>query len=182
MPWNVAAAITRIAPLRKSANISATVESMTEKPTASCRLFDVVAVLPRLHDRRVQVQVVRHDRRAEDADRDVEHVGIADDLGARQQPLHDAGQVGPGEPQLDRERPGDARRSAGRQSLRRSGTGSAAGQRTSSTSADVRHTPHIIGRPNSRFSAIAAPITSARSHAAIAISQSSQRTIVVLRE
>ena len=40
----------------------------------------VVAVLPRLHDRRVQVQVVRHDRRAENADRDVEHVGIANDL------------------------------------------------------------------------------------------------------
>ena len=38
VPWNVAAAITRIAPLRNSANISATVESSTEKPTASRRL------------------------------------------------------------------------------------------------------------------------------------------------
>ena len=33
-----------------------------------------VAVLPRLHDRRVQVEVVRHHRRAEDADGDVEHL------------------------------------------------------------------------------------------------------------
>ena len=31
--------MTRIAPLRKSADISATVESMTEKPTASFLLF-----------------------------------------------------------------------------------------------------------------------------------------------
>ena len=39
-----------------------------------------VEVLARLHDRRVQIQVVRHHRRAQDADRDVEHLGIAQDL------------------------------------------------------------------------------------------------------
>ena len=42
-----------------------------------------VAVLARLHDRGVQVEVVRHHRRAEDADRDVEHVRVAQDLGVR---------------------------------------------------------------------------------------------------
>ncbi len=35
---------------------------------------DRVAVLARLHDRGMQIQIVRHHRRAEDADRDVEHV------------------------------------------------------------------------------------------------------------
>ena len=77
VPWNVAAAITRIAPLRNSADISATVESMVAKPTASRRLATSSPILARLDDRRVQVQVVRHHRRAEDADGDVEHVGIA---------------------------------------------------------------------------------------------------------
>ena len=47
-----------------------------------------------------------------------------------------------------------------------------------STSSAVRQTPQISGRPNSRLSAIAAPITSARSHAAIAISHRIQRTMV----
>ena len=42
----------------------------------------------------------------------------------------------------------------------------------------MRQTPQISGRPNSRLSAIAAPITSARSQAAIAISHSSQSTMV----
>ena len=63
----------------KSANISATVESIVAKRIASRLALVRVAVLPRLHDRRVQVQVVRHHRRAEDADGDVEHVGIAQD-------------------------------------------------------------------------------------------------------
>ena len=73
----------RIAALMKSANISATAESIDAKRIASRLLSARVAVLARLHDRRVQVEVVRHHRRAEDADRDVEHVGVAQDLGAR---------------------------------------------------------------------------------------------------
>jgi hypothetical protein len=39
--------------------------------------------------------------------------------------------------------------------------------------------PHGSGMSNSRFSAIAVPITSARSHAAMAISQRNQSTIAV---
>ena len=42
------------------------------------------------------------------------------------------------------------------------------------TSAAVIRMPHVSGIPNSRLSAIAVPITSARSQAAIAISQSTQ--------
>ena len=57
-----------------SANISATAESIVAKRIASRLALDRVGVLARLHDRRVQVQVVRHHRGAEDADGDVEHV------------------------------------------------------------------------------------------------------------
>ena len=46
-----------------------------------------------------------------------------------------------------------------------------------STSSAVMQTPQISGRPNSRLSAMAAPITSARSQAAIAISQSTHSTM-----
>ena len=38
------------------------------------------------------------------------------------------------------------------------------------------HTPQISGRPNSRFSAMAEPMTSARSQAQIATSQSIHST------
>ena len=47
-----------------------------------------------------------------------------------------------------------------------------------STSSAVRQTPQISGRPKSRLSAIAAPMTSARSQAAIAISQTIHSAIV----
>jgi hypothetical protein len=36
--------------------------------------------LPGLHDRGVQIKVVRHHRRAQDRDRDIEHGGIGHDL------------------------------------------------------------------------------------------------------
>ena len=72
-----AAAMTRIAALMKSANISATDESMVAKRIASRLPSCVSRVLARLHDRRVQVEVVRHHRRAEDADGDVEHLAVA---------------------------------------------------------------------------------------------------------
>ncbi len=53
---------------------------------------------------------------------------------------------------------------------------------TISTSSAVIAMPHGRGIPNSRFSPIADPITSARSHAAIATSHSTQRASVVGRE
>ena len=36
--------------------------------------------LPRLHDRRVQIEIVRHHRRSENSDGDVEHLRIGHDL------------------------------------------------------------------------------------------------------
>jgi hypothetical protein len=44
-------------------------------------------------------------------------------------------------------------------------------QNTSAASAAVSATPHTSGMPNSRLSAMAVPITSARSHAQMATSQ-----------
>ena len=40
-------------------------------------------VLARLHDGGMQVEIVRHHRRAEDADGDVEHVRVREDLAPR---------------------------------------------------------------------------------------------------
>ena len=77
MPWNVAAAITRIAALMKSADMSAKDESMVAKRIASRLPSKVSRVAARLDDRRVQVQVVRHHGGAEDADGDVEHAAVA---------------------------------------------------------------------------------------------------------
>ena len=56
----------------------------------------------------MQVEVVRHHRRAEDADGDEQHVGIARDLRVRHQRAQHAAQVGARQRQLDRERTGDA--------------------------------------------------------------------------
>ena len=53
---------------------------------------------------------------------------------------------------------------------------------TMSTSSAVMTTPATSGMPKSRFSATAEPITSARSHAAMAISASTQSTIDARRE
>ena len=71
-----------MAALMKNANSSATVESSVAKRMAS--RFDAVVGqhLPGLHDGRVQVEVVRHHRGAQDADRDVEHRRVGHDLGA----------------------------------------------------------------------------------------------------
>ena len=54
-----------------------------------------VDVPPRLDDRRVQVEVVRHHRRAEDAERDVEHVRIREHLGARNESGQHANRIRP---------------------------------------------------------------------------------------
>ena len=44
------------------------------------------AIGSRLHDARVQVEIMRHHRGAEDAERQVEHFGVGDDLGGRREP------------------------------------------------------------------------------------------------
>ena len=53
---------------------------------------------------------------------------------------------------------------------------------TTSTSSAVRQTPQMSGSPKSRFRAMAAPMTSARSQAAIAISHRIHKAMVVGRE
>ncbi len=69
-----------MAALMKSANINARVESIVANLIASRFPADVQLVAPRLHDRRMEIQIVGHHRRAENADRDVEHAGIGHDL------------------------------------------------------------------------------------------------------
>ena len=129
-----------------------------------------VEVLARLHDRRVQVEVVRHHGGPEDADGDVEHVAVAQDLRRRDESKGDR----PPAPASTA-----TARSANDPAISTiSAMTSASTYRkplccrnsTTSTSSAVRQTPQINGSPNSRFRAMAAPMTSARSQAAIAIS------------
>ena len=67
--WNVAAAMTSSAALTKKAPLSATTESMVLKRTPGSDPRGRLADAARLHQRRVQVEVVRHHGGAEDADR-----------------------------------------------------------------------------------------------------------------
>ena len=92
-----------MAALMNSADISATEESIVAKRIASVLLGERVEILARLHDRGVQIQVVRHHRRAEDADRDVQHRRVRQDLRARDEAGGDVAEVGLGQPDLDRE-------------------------------------------------------------------------------
>ncbi len=136
----------------------------------------VVALIgARLHDRGVQIEIMRHHGRADDADRDVEHLRIGDDLGRR----HEAAQ--------DCRRPAAPRPRSGPRSRPRSRSSSAMTKasrkrkprfiRSSSRNASSAaiSAPPIRGMPNSSLSAIAVPITSARSQAMIAASQASQQ-------
>ena len=92
----------------KSANISATVESIVAKRIASALALVRVVILARLHDRRVQIQVVRHHRRAEDADGDVEHLRVARRSSARgMKPASIGAESRLREIELDGERSGD---------------------------------------------------------------------------
>ena len=72
-PKNTIAASTRIAALTKKAMVRATIESMVLKRTALRMDGFVLLQLAALHQGRVQVQVVRHYGRADDADGDVQH-------------------------------------------------------------------------------------------------------------
>ena len=40
-------------------------------------------VIARLHDRGMEIEIMRHHRRAENANRDVKHVAVADDFSMR---------------------------------------------------------------------------------------------------
>ena len=81
--WKVAAARIRIEALIRSANISAMVESTVARVIASRRSATLSPISAGLHHAGMQVEIVRHHGRAEDAERDVEHVRVGDDLRGR---------------------------------------------------------------------------------------------------
>ena len=160
-----AAATTSIVRLITPARPIAMITSTRWKRISSRRSSSSSGLDPALRERGVQVDDVRHDGRAEDADREQDAVGAVE---ARDQPA--------GERARRRRRPAAGRRGsraarsrAGRRSRARS-----AGSRASAARGSPNATTAVIrpaangGTPNSRFSAIAAPTNSARS-VAIAI-------------
>ena len=68
------------------------------------------AIGARLHDRGVEVEIVRHDGRAENAEREIEHVRIGDDLRARHEAAEHARKFRPRENELRHEAEGDDRK------------------------------------------------------------------------
>ena len=78
--WKVAAARIRIEALIVSANISATVESMVANLQRLALLRQRLAIGAGLHDAGMQVEIVRHHGGADDAEREVEHLRVGDDL------------------------------------------------------------------------------------------------------
>src|SRR6185437_3105428 len=77
VPWNALAETIRMAALTNSASISAMVESAVAHLMASRGLL----IVARLHNRGVQVKIVGHDGRADDADGDIEHRRVGHDFG-----------------------------------------------------------------------------------------------------
>src|SRR4051794_25310755 len=64
------------------------------------RRFGYIAAL---NQRRVQVEIVRHHRRAQDADRDVQHLRVCEDRSAGNEALGDTDRIWLGEEQFDDE-------------------------------------------------------------------------------
>ena len=170
--WNTAAAVIRMAEFTSSASDSAAVLSMVAKRIASRFSATLVAVGARLHHGGMQIKIVRHHGRAEDADGDVELRLVRDDAGR--------GQVAREHLRPDRLRHARAARRSSRRpgrSGRRSAPPASAprefwSQRISRASSAVSTTPSSSGMPNSNCSAMAVPISSARSVAQMAISAS----------
>ena len=107
VPWNTAADTMRMAALMNSADISAIDESSDGEADRFGLARVGVHVAARLHDRRVQIQVVGHHGRAQDAERDVEHRRVRQDLGARHEAQRHGRRVGLRQPDLDGEAAGD---------------------------------------------------------------------------
>ena len=147
VPWNVAAAMMRIARVDEEREHQRDRRIDRREPDRFALALVRVAVLPRLHDRRVQVQVVRHHGRAEDADGDVEHLRVPEDLRRRDEPADDA-RRGPASPARARRRTSRRSGESGRRrALRRSGSPCFCRNRTMSTSRAVRQTPQIERQP-----------------------------------
>ena len=58
------------------------------EPQGFAPLGQGVAISAGLHDSGMQVEIMRHDRRAEDAEREIEHVGFGQDLARRRKAAH----------------------------------------------------------------------------------------------
>ena len=67
----------------------------------------VLLVFARLHDRRVQVKVMRHDCRAQNADGDIQHLRVLDDFKPGHKPAQDFREVGFGKNDFSHETAAD---------------------------------------------------------------------------
>ncbi len=101
--WKVDAARIRIEALIRSANISAMVESMVASVIASRFSGTRPAVSARLHDARMQIEVMRHHRGADDAERQIQHRRVLDDLDRRREAADHLAPIGIGHGDLDAE-------------------------------------------------------------------------------
>ena len=72
-----------MAAFTSNAKVRAMVESIVPKRIASRLPLGSPFEVARLHQRRVQIEVVRHYGRTQDADGDIQHAGIEDDLRRR---------------------------------------------------------------------------------------------------
>ena len=81
------AASTRMAALTKNATVKADDGINGIEPDGAANGGFVLLELPALHQGRVQIEVVRHDRRPDDADGNVDHPGCRK-LGMKQRPAH----------------------------------------------------------------------------------------------
>jgi hypothetical protein len=87
--WKVAAARTRIAALISIARSRARLLSQAAIRAASCPARIIQVKAAGLHDRGVEIEIVRHDRRAEDADGQIEHARVGDERAARDKARRD---------------------------------------------------------------------------------------------
>ena len=135
----------------------------------------VLLQLPALHQRRMQIKIVRHHRRPDDADGHVNHPRLAKTRAHQRAPhLH---KIRLGLRQHEKSRGNNRRRwsrPAAARRLRSSACRSRCKASSSRTSSPVMITAHSSGMWNIRLSATALPSTSARSHAPMASSQNSQ--------
>ncbi len=131
-------------------------------------------VAARLHDGGVEVEVVRHHRRAEDADGDVEHLRVGGELGRGDEARQHGAHVGPREDDLEQEAGAHRRDEGDDERLHHPEAAVLEEQDEQDVEAGQQHARAPSGCRTAASSAMAEPMTSARSQAAIAISQITQ--------
>ena len=122
-----------------------------------------------LHNGRMQIQVVRHNRSSDDANGDIEHGRVLQNFGARHESVKHATHIRFRQKQVDaKTRAMVAISTITRVSSARNPL--FCNTRMSNTSTAVMITPYNMGMLNRSLRAMAEPMTSARSVAAIASS------------